>query len=135
MLKEKYQEMGNLIAEANSELTSAIEKLQKVETELEAQVIINALAMEIIKSFSRTVFDEKKQEASLTRRVSFQTSACYLRHENEIRSQIAAWIVHKKVSEKDIEDYINSHIQPNKISIKFEINGWNKPPYVLTTLI
>ena len=137
LLKEKYQAMDNLIADANSELTSAIEELQKIETELTAQVIVNALALEIIRSFSRTLFDEENQKSILTRRISLQTSACYSRHKNDIRSQIAVWIVQEKISEKIIEDYINSHIKPNRVRVEFEFekNGWGKTPYVFATLI
>lgn len=137
MLKEKYQAMDNLIADANSELTSAIEELQKIETELTAQVIVNALALEIIRSFSRTLFDEENQKSILTRRISLQTSACYSRHKNDIRSQIAVWIVQEKISEKIIEDYINFHIKPNRVRVEFEFekNSWGKTPYVFATLI
>lgn len=109
VIKEKYNAIDNLIAETISEITPAIEELEKKKEDLEYQLALNLISLSIIKDFSQVKIEDNK--VNFTRSIVLGSSV------NDDIIMATDLVKDKKISAKDIENYINSHISPNRIEL------------------
>ena len=114
LLKEKYQAIDNLIADANAEVVSAIERLEEIREDSEVKRCLNSLAIGILKEFSKIQFNyNNDQETKLTRGIGLGSLFSW-----KEEKKISSWIAEGTISEKSLEDYINNYINPNKVSVE-----------------